>query len=88
MNPWRPISEPTAERAVLGSGGNKEARVGVRQHSGVITLAILGEDIADRHEQKPALHVLSYPLQMDRESLLGGAFWNMWFVCVCMEGVS
>lgn len=30
-------------------------------------MAVLGEDIADRHEWKPALHMLNYPLQMDRE---------------------
>lgn len=52
-------------------------------------MAVLGEDIADRHEQKPALHVLSYPPQMDREESPGwGLLEHVVRVCVyeCVLG--
>lgn len=43
----------------------------------------------DRHEQKPALHVLSYPLQMDGEESPGwGLLEHVVRVCVyeCVLG--
>lgn len=46
-------------------------------------MAVSGEDVADRHEWKPPLRMLSHPLQVDGEESPGGGLLEH-VVCVCV----